>query len=124
MEVGPEEGAGVGGHRGCSSPNVQQAIWSIFGITGVYSLLRSPSAPGAFSPTRPHPHRPTIAHLKTRRCKIAKMLDIQGMKFEGRLHSGIDDSRNIARIAAKLIEDGSPMYINEGLPPRTAFRDL
>jgi 3'-5' exoribonuclease 1 len=52
------------------------------------------------------------------------MLDIQGMKFEGRLHSGIDDSRNIARIAAKLIEDGSPMYINEGLPPRTAFRDL
>jgi 3'-5' exoribonuclease 1 len=52
------------------------------------------------------------------------MLDLQGMKFEGRLHSGIDDSRNIARIAAKLVEDGSPMYINEGLPPRTGFRDL
>jgi len=63
-------------------------------------------------------------HYKTRRCKIAKMLDIQGMKFEGRLHSGIDDSRNIARIAARLVQDGSPMYINEGLPPRQRFRDL
>lgn len=82
------------------------------------------SAPPLRLEPSPRPAPTPIAHLKTRRCKIAKMLDIQGMKFEGRLHSGIDDSRNIARIAAKLIEDGSPMYINEGLPPRTAFRDL
>ena len=36
---------------------------------------------------------------RTRSCKIHKMLEIQGMRFEGRLHSGIDDTRNIARIA-------------------------
>lgn len=59
-----------------------------------------------------------------RRLKIAKMLEMQGMKFEGRLHSGIDDSRNIARIVAKLVQDGSAVYINEGMPPRRQFRDL
>jgi len=63
-------------------------------------------------------------HYKVRRCKIAKMLERQGMRFEGRLHSGIDDSRNIARIAAQLVRDGSPVYINEGLPPRQRFLDL
>ena len=63
-------------------------------------------------------------HYKVRRCKIAKMLERHGMRFEGRLHSGIDDSRNIARIAAQLVRDGSPVYINEGLPPRQRFLDL
>ena len=55
-------------------------------------------------------------HVRT--CKIHKMLAMQGMKFEGRLHSGIDDTRNIARIAIKMREDGCTIYINEALPPR------
>ena len=40
------------------------------------------------------------------------------MSFEGRLHSGIDDTRNIARIANKMREDGATLYINEALPAR------
>ena len=54
---------------------------------------------------------------RTRQCKIHRMLEKQGMKFEGRLHSGIDDTRNIARIAAKMRKDGAVLYVNEALPP-------
>lgn len=55
---------------------------------------------------------------KVRTCKIHKMLQLQGMRFEGRLHSGIDDTRNIARIAMKMRQDGAVFYVNEALPPR------
>lgn len=37
---------------------------------------------------------------------MAGMLEDLGLNLEGRHHSGIDDSRNIARITAKLIADG------------------
>lgn len=53
-----------------------------------------------------------------RSCKIHKMLARQGLQFEGRLHSGIDDTRNIARIAIKMRQDGAGYYLNEALPPR------
>jgi len=56
-------------------------------------------------------------HYHERSCKIHKMLALQGMKFEGRLHSGIDDTRNIARIVMRLRDDGAVLYNNEGLPP-------
>ena len=55
---------------------------------------------------------------RCRSCKIHKMLEIQNMRFEGRLHSGIDDTRNIARIALRMAEDGCGFYFNEALPPR------
>lgn len=41
------------------------------------------------------------------------MLQILGMQFEGRPHSGIDDTRNIARIAIQLLKDGCELVINE-----------
>jgi len=53
---------------------------------------------------------------RCQRCKIGRMLEKQGMRFEGRLHSGIDDTRNIARIAIKMGKDGCKMYLNEALP--------
>jgi ERI1 exoribonuclease 3 len=34
------------------------------------------------------------------------MLDLAGLKLEGRHHSGIDDSKNIARCAINLLERG------------------
>ena len=50
------------------------------------------------------------------KCKsIPKALEQIGMKFEGRLHSGIDDTRNIARIVKYLIENGSPPKITSQL---------
>jgi len=61
---------------------------------------------------------------RVRSCKIHKMLEFQGMTFEGRLHSGIDDSRNIARIAIKMAQDGCVMYLNEGLSRKPKFVSL
>ena len=38
------------------------------------------------------------------------------LTFEGSPHSGIDDARNIARVAVKLLEtDGEPLRVNDGL---------
>jgi len=36
--------------------------------------------------------------------------------FHRRLHSGIDDTRNIARIAMQMGRDGCRMYLNGALP--------
>ena len=43
---------------------------------------------------------------KTKAGGMAGMLNKLGMKLEGRHHSGIDDTRNIAKIILHLIESG------------------
>ena len=45
--------------------------------------------------------------------KLTEMLQSMGMSFEGNQHSGIDDSRNIARILIRLLQDGAAMRQNE-----------
>jgi 3'-5' exoribonuclease 1 len=60
----------------------------------------------------------------TRNLKIHKMLERQNLKFEGRLHSGIDDTRNIARILIKMRNDGCHLYVNEQLPKRFELTNL
>ncbi|XP_060072524.1 3'-5' exoribonuclease 1-like [Ylistrum balloti] len=50
---------------------------------------------------------------KCQRKKLEDMLIYLGMKFEGKQHCGRDDSRNIARIAIRLIEDGCRVKVNE-----------
>lgn len=60
--------------------------------------------------------RKTFANFYQRkRCGIKEMLEFIGLKFEGTLHSGIDDSRNIARIAIHLLRDEAPFRPNEKL---------
>lgn len=49
------------------------------------------------------------AWFNVRRCNINKMLEQCGLQFHGRPHSGIDDARNIARIAAEMIRAGCPL---------------
>ncbi|GFR78592.1 3'-5' exoribonuclease 1 [Elysia marginata] len=44
---------------------------------------------------------------------LQHMLQELGMTFEGRPHCGLDDSRNIAAIAAHLLRDGCIMRVNE-----------
>ena len=44
---------------------------------------------------------------------VEQMLQCLGTEFVGRQHSGIDDSRNIARIMIELIKDGCQVIINE-----------
>ncbi|XP_071826992.1 3'-5' exoribonuclease 1-like [Apostichopus japonicus] len=52
---------------------------------------------------------------KTSRVKLELMLRNLGMEFEGQPHRGIDDAKNIARIAVKLMEDGCNLVINDAL---------
>ncbi|KAK3735512.1 hypothetical protein RRG08_007131 [Elysia crispata] len=44
---------------------------------------------------------------------LQHMLQDLGMTFQGRPHSGLDDARNIAAIAARLLMDGCIMRVNE-----------
>lgn len=50
---------------------------------------------------------------KISNANVELMLQHLGLEFEGRPHSGIDDSRNIARILIELKKDGADVCINE-----------
>ncbi|XP_047431175.1 3'-5' exoribonuclease 1 [Mugil cephalus] len=45
--------------------------------------------------------------------KLSTMLENLGLKYEGRPHSGLDDSRNIAKIALRMLQDGCQLRVNE-----------
>ncbi|KAM4710271.1 3'-5' exoribonuclease 1 [Discoglossus pictus] len=45
--------------------------------------------------------------------KLIIMLEKLGMNYNGRLHSGLDDSMNIARIAVRMLQDGCELRVNE-----------
>lgn len=47
--------------------------------------------------------------------KLICMLENLGMQYDGRPHSGLDDSRNIARIAIHMLKDGCELRVNECL---------
>ena len=55
------------------------------------------------------------SYYKLKLSGIGTMLNSLDMSFEGQLHSGIDDARNIARIAIQLLIDGCDMRCNERL---------
>lgn len=39
------------------------------------------------------------------------MLEKLGMDYDGRPHSGLDDSKNIARIAVRMLQDGCELRV-------------
>ncbi|XP_057880264.1 3'-5' exoribonuclease 1-like, partial [Melospiza georgiana] len=45
--------------------------------------------------------------------KLTIMLENLGMSYDGRPHSGLDDSKNIARIAIRMLQDGCDLRVNE-----------
>ncbi|XP_032043178.1 3'-5' exoribonuclease 1 [Aythya fuligula] len=45
--------------------------------------------------------------------KLTIMLEKLGMTYDGRPHSGLDDSKNIARIAIRMLQDGCELRVNE-----------
>uniref|UniRef100_A0AAY4C0Q3 3'-5' exoribonuclease 1 n=1 Tax=Denticeps clupeoides TaxID=299321 RepID=A0AAY4C0Q3_9TELE len=47
--------------------------------------------------------------------KLSSMLEKLGLQYEGRPHCGLDDSRNIARIATRMLQDGCQLRVNEHL---------
>lgn len=50
---------------------------------------------------------------KTNKMCLKDMLSHLGMKFQGQPHSGLDDSKNIARVAIRLLKDGANLRVNE-----------
>lgn len=53
------------------------------------------------------------AFNRRKRCGVQGMLALRGLEFEGREHSGIDDSRNIARLVAELLSVDFPLKFTE-----------
>uniref|UniRef100_A0A8C5M9S1 3'-5' exoribonuclease 1 n=1 Tax=Leptobrachium leishanense TaxID=445787 RepID=A0A8C5M9S1_9ANUR len=45
--------------------------------------------------------------------KLTIMLEKLGMTYDGRLHCGLDDSMNIARVAIRMLNDGCELRVNE-----------
>ncbi|XP_072041889.1 3'-5' exoribonuclease 1-like [Amphiura filiformis] len=52
---------------------------------------------------------------KTHRMNLLSMLTTLELSFKGRQHRGIDDAKNIARIAIQLLQDGCDLQVNESL---------
>ena len=44
------------------------------------------------------------------------MLRTLGLRFEGREHCGLDDTRNIVRVAIQMIKDGCVLKYNRFIP--------
>ena len=55
---------------------------------------------------------------QVKKANLLAMLENFGLAFEGRPHSGIDDTRNIAIIVTHMAEDGCALYVNERIYPR------
>jgi len=73
------------------------------------------------------------AYKPKSKMRLEQMLEHLGMEFEGRLHSGMDDAINIARIASFLVKDGHDLYQNEEFmgkyqqslnPPKHIYDDI
>ena len=47
---------------------------------------------------------------------LSTMLKRLGLQFEGRQHCGLDDSRNIVRVATQMIKDGCVLKYNRFMP--------
>jgi 3'-5' exoribonuclease 1 len=47
-----------------------------------------------------------VEFYKKPRCSLVDMLLALDLSFEGRLHSGLDDARNVGRIWKRMIQDG------------------
>ena len=65
----------------------------------------------------------SVAHMRRYRPRrfmfLIRMMEYLDIPFQGRPHSGLDDARNIALVAKRLLEDRAALDINEGVNVRT-----
>jgi inhibitor of KinA sporulation pathway (predicted exonuclease) len=54
-------------------------------------------------------------HPGRKRLKVRDTLDYLGLPFDGREHAGLDDSRNIAKIAQAMLAHGVTLRVNDGV---------
>lgn len=62
--------------------------------------------------------RAFAGYYKEKHYNLKDMLKYLGMSFQGRLHSGHDDAKNLALIVIRMLEDGAYIAINERLSRR------
>ena len=68
--------------------------------------------------------RPFGEHMQCKPGGMTRMLRTLGLRLEGRHHSGIDDTRNIARILAALAGRGAIIGVTGGSRARPTILDL
>ena len=61
-------------------------------------------------------------HYKMPQATLQQMLTHLGMEFEGRQHSGFDDTHNISRVVIRMLIDGANPIINERISWRAVDR--
>lgn len=64
------------------------------------------------------------SHYNKDSTNLDGMLTAMGMKFEGREHSGLDDTKNIARIFIQILKEGYKMDWTTNLMKHKASRLL
>lgn len=52
---------------------------------------------------------------KSSKVNLTEMIEILGLEFEGRLHNGFDDAKNIGRVVCQMLEDHVLFEVNESL---------
>jgi len=52
-------------------------------------------------------------YFRSNKVSVEQMLSQFGLQFEGRLHCGLDDTKNIARVVVAMLEDGAKFRLNE-----------
>lgn len=57
-------------------------------------------------------------HYNRRPKGLVGALGELGLTFEGREHSGLDDAKNTAKLAARMIADGMLLRITTDITPR------
>lgn len=60
-------------------------------------------------------HGALLPQVPRTNTKLSSMLEKLGLQYEGRPHCGLDDARNIARIALRMLQDGCQLRVNEHL---------
>lgn len=61
-------------------------------------------------------------HYKIQQVCLSQMLTHLGLEFEGRKHSGYDDTHNISRVLIRMLLDGANPIINERISWHSAER--
>lgn len=52
---------------------------------------------------------------KSSKFNLTEAVELLGLEFEGRLHSGFDDAKNISKIVCQMLEDHVVLQVNECL---------
>lgn len=108
----------------CFISNIKMPQWLRLDVMDVrrvvtnVAISREPASQEALANSSPIPGAQRPQHLKRPSLNITSQLSVLSLPpFEGRQHSGIDDSRNISRIVTELARIGLSLESNLHIDP-------